>query len=75
MDKCAQNLLTFLSLIVNIIGDLYDHSKRKRIFTWTINKLFIGAPEIIKGTIKIYYSSQNNWVFYILQKVGAEWKL
>ena len=50
----AQNFLTFLILIANIIGGLYDHSIRTRIFTWTMNKIFIAAPKIIRGTIWIY---------------------
>ena len=48
----AQNLLTFLSLKVYIIGDLHDHSIRKRIFTWTMNKIFIGAPKIIRARFR-----------------------
>ena len=38
----AQNLLTILGSIVNIIGGaLYDHLKRKKIFALMINKIFI----------------------------------
>ena len=38
----AQNMLTILGSIVNIIlGDLYDHLMSMRIFTLMMNKIFI----------------------------------
>ena len=41
---CAQNMITILGSIVNIIwglGDLYDHLMSMRIFTLKMNKIFI----------------------------------
>ena len=50
--------LTILDPIVNIIGGLYDHSTNQRIFTLTMNRIFIPAPKIMRkaamGTIWIY---------------------
>ena len=34
----AQNLLTILDSIINIIGDLYDHFISKRISIWIMKK-------------------------------------
>lgn len=44
----AQNVLTILGLRVKIInwGHLYAYSRRKRIFTLAMNKMFIRVPTI-----------------------------
>ena len=47
---CAQNMLTFLGSIVNIIdGDLYDHLYMSmKIFTLIMDKIFIRALKSIR---------------------------
>ena len=49
-----------------------------RIFTLIMNETFKWAPKIIRqmatGSVWIYLSSHSNWVFHILQEVGAERK-
>ena len=48
---CVQNLITFLSAIVSVIGrgrrvDLYDHLMSTRIFTLIMNMMFLRALKI-----------------------------
>ena len=44
----AQNMIIILGSIVNIMGDLYDHLMSMRIFTLMMNKIFIGAPKVMR---------------------------
>ena len=77
---CAQNMLTILHFIVNIIGvgDLYDHIKSMRIFTMIMNEIFICTLKIMRqmamSTFWICYSSHTYHVFQILE-VGAKRKV
>ena len=42
---CAQNVITILSSIVNIIeGDIYDHLMSTQIFALIMNKIFSSTP-------------------------------
>ena len=56
----VQNVMTVLSLIVNIIdGDLlYDHFMSIRIFTLMINEIFIRALNIMRKTTMTL-----NWIW------------
>ena len=45
----AHNVLTVLDSIINIIeGHLYDHLMRERIFTLSMNRKLMRAPNIMK---------------------------
>ena len=54
---------------------LYDHMISTRIFTFTLNEIFMWAPKIMRqmatATIWIWQSSRTNCVFHIIQ-VGAD---
>ena len=73
----AQNWLTTLgSNSQQNWGDLYDHVMNSRIFTLTMNKIFIWAPRIMRkmatDMIQNCQSSRTNCVEHIVQEVGAE---
>jgi hypothetical protein len=61
-------LLTILGSVLNISGgDLHDNLIRMRIFTLTVNKIFVWTPEIMeesgyKQDLGFFYSS---WIFCV----------
>ena len=45
----AENVLTILASIINIVGrDLYGHFTITKIFTLIMNKIFLWAPKIMR---------------------------
>jgi hypothetical protein len=71
----AQNMNTILGSIVNVIGvDLYDHLMSTRIFTLIMNKIFRGAPKIMRKGLQPHFGFANYLILisvsYDTRKIG-----
>ena len=74
IGMCAQNVITFLGSIVNIIeGDLYGHLMSTRVFTFIKNQMFVCALKFMRkvamALIWICEPCFTNHVFHILGEV------